>query len=59
MGLIKEENPDVSVIVITAYGSIGSAVQAIKTGVYDYIPKPYENEEIPIVISKALAFFDL
>ena len=59
LGLIQQEKPDVPVIVITAYGSIDSAVLAIKAGAYDYITKPFENEEIRIVVSKALAYSSL
>jgi len=56
LGLINKQNPDVPVIVITAYGSVDSAVKAMKQGAYDYITKPFENEEIKIVVAKALSF---
>lgn len=56
LGLINKQNPDVPVIVITAYGSVDSAVKAMKKGAYDYITKPFENEEIKIVVAKALSF---
>ncbi|MGA1869812.1 MAG: sigma-54-dependent transcriptional regulator [bacterium] len=59
LGLINKENPEVPVIVITAYGSIQSAVQAMKAGAYDYITKPFENEAIKINVAKALAYFNL
>ncbi|MEW6586865.1 MAG: sigma-54 dependent transcriptional regulator [Nitrospirota bacterium] len=42
------------VIIITAYGDIGSAVEAIKLGAYDYLTKPFEVADIKIVINKAL-----
>ncbi|MBN1101812.1 MAG: sigma-54-dependent Fis family transcriptional regulator [Deltaproteobacteria bacterium] len=42
------------VIIITAYGDIGSAVEAIKLGASDYLSKPFEVEDIKIVINKAL-----
>ena len=42
------------VIIITAYGDIGSAVEAIKLGAYDYLTKPFEAGDIKIVINKAL-----
>lgn len=57
--LIYKEQPDIPVIVITAYGSIDSAVKAMKEGAYDYITKPFENEEIRIVVSKALTYSNL
>jgi len=56
LGLINKQNTDVPVIVITAYGSVDSAVKAMKQGAYDYITKPFENEEIKIVVAKALSF---
>lgn len=51
---IKEISPQTYVIIMTAYGSIDSAVQAIKNGAFDYITKPFKTEEILIVIKKAL-----
>ena len=56
LGLINKKNSDVPVIVITAYGSVESAVKAIKAGAFDYITKPFENEEIRIVVSKAISY---
>jgi len=56
LGFIREEKPDVPVIVVTAHGSVESAVKAMKSGAYDYITKPFENEEIRIVVSKAVTF---
>src|SRR6476659_2565565 len=41
-------------VVITAYGSVGQAVEAIKAGAFDYIEKPFEQESIRIIIEKAL-----
>ena len=54
--LINKKNSDVPVIVITAYGSVESAVKAIKAGAFDYITKPFENEEIRIIVSKAISY---
>ena len=55
LSLSKEQKPAIPVIMITAYGNIESAVTAIKKGAYDYITKPYEEEELLRVIQKALA----
>jgi DNA-binding NtrC family response regulator len=51
---VKELSPQTEVIVITAYGTIDSAVQAMKIGAYDYITKPFEPEEIVLMVNKAL-----
>ncbi len=50
------DKPEVPVIVITAYGSVDSAVKAMKEGAYDYISKPFENEEIQLIVAKALNY---
>ncbi|MCP4370804.1 MAG: sigma-54-dependent Fis family transcriptional regulator [Deltaproteobacteria bacterium] len=57
--LINKENSDIPVIVITAYGSVESAVKAMKAGAFDYITKPFENEEIRIIVSKAVRYCKL
>src|SRR3989442_8102151 len=43
-----------SVLVVTAYASTDTAVQAMKLGAYDYITKPFKLEEIRLTIEKAL-----
>ncbi len=52
--LIKEQRPELPIIIITAHGSVATAIEAIKAGAYDYISKPFDLEEIQIVIKKAL-----
>jgi DNA-binding NtrC family response regulator len=52
---IKKIPLDTPVIVITAFGSVESAVEAMKLGAFDYITKPFEKEMIRIVVSKAIA----
>ena len=47
------------IIIITAYGDISSAVEAIKLGAYDYLTKPFDTEDIKIVINKALKILGL
>ncbi|MCP2518942.1 sigma-54 dependent transcriptional regulator [Candidatus Aminicenantes bacterium AC-708-M15] len=51
---IKENYPDVPVIMITAYGSTREAVQALKAGALDYITKPFDIDELKIVVRNAL-----
>ena len=50
---LKLEFPDVSFIMMTAYGSIRTAVDAMKMGAYDYVTKPVSAEEIRLVIQRA------
>src|SRR5450432_321788 len=62
MGLLKRlsaEYPDVPVVMITAHGSVESAVEAVKLGAFDYLEKPFEQEQIRQVIAKALSTFAL
>jgi nitrogen regulation protein NR(I) len=56
---VATEFPDVPVIVITAHGSVDSAVAALKAGAFDYITKPFEQEELKKVIAKATRAHDL
>jgi len=49
-----KNHPHVPVIMITAYGSVGQAVEAIKAGAFDYIEKPFEQDSIRVIISKAI-----
>ena len=51
---VKELKDDLIVIMITAYGSIESAVQAMKAGAYDYITKPLDLDELDVIIKKGL-----
>ena len=51
---IKEEQPDTMMIMITGYSSVDSAAEALRTGVFDYLPKPFTPEEISTVVEKAL-----
>ena len=49
---VLAEHADVPVIMITAHGTVDSAVEAIKLGAFDYITKPFEQEELKAVIAK-------
>jgi DNA-binding response OmpR family regulator len=51
---IKEAQPMTEVIVMTAYGTIESAVEAMKLGAFDYIQKPFTEQELLVKVSKAL-----
>lgn len=51
---IKEEKPDLPVIMITAHGSTRTAIDALRLGAYDYITKPFDVDEILVVTERAL-----
>lgn len=52
--LIKGKDPLIPVIMITAYGTIDTAEEAIRKGAYDYITKPFRQEAILITLKRAL-----
>ena len=52
---VKERNPNMAVVMITAYASPEDAIAAMKAGAYDYLTKPFKLEEIKAVIRNALA----
>jgi len=51
---LKEIDPDLAVIMITAFGSTETAVEAMKMGAYDYVLKPFKIDEVKIIIRQAL-----
>jgi two-component system NtrC family response regulator len=55
----KEIKPDLPVIMMTAYGTIEMAVEAMKKRAYDYITKPFQNEELKLTVKKALENYRL
>lgn len=52
---IKEKYPDTKVIIITGYASISSAVEVMKLGAFDYLPKPFTPVELRSVVQQALS----
>jgi two-component system NtrC family response regulator len=56
---IKADSPGTLVIVITAFGSVERAVEAMKLGAYDYLTKPFSRDELRLVVAKALSFSGL
>lgn len=51
---IMDQNNQVIVIVITGYATVDTAINAMKLGAYDFIPKPFETDQLRIVIGRAL-----
>lgn len=51
---VKAKNPNITVILITGYPSIKSAVKSIKLSAFDYLPKPFTPEELREVVNRAL-----
>jgi DNA-binding NtrC family response regulator len=51
---VRKEYPDTIVIMITGFSTVETAVEAMKLGAFDYIPKPFTPDEVSIVVKKAL-----
>ncbi|HDY87016.1 MAG TPA: sigma-54-dependent Fis family transcriptional regulator [bacterium] len=56
---VKAKNPEQSVIVMTAYGTVETAVEAMKLGAFDYLQKPFSTEELIIKFDKLLKYEQL
>jgi len=56
---IKAINPNIPVIIMTAYGTIESAVEAMKKGAYDYLVKPIKIKEVELIIERGLTYYNL
>jgi len=51
---VKEIDPETSVIVMTAYGTVETAVEAMKVGAFDFITKPFDTDRLSLLIKRAL-----
>ncbi len=51
---VHQIDPNIVVIVITGYATIGTAVDAMKTGAYDFLPKPFKPDELRIIVGRGL-----
>ncbi|MDY6879666.1 MAG: sigma-54 dependent transcriptional regulator [Desulfatiglans sp.] len=49
---VRKTDPDTVVVMITAYGSISTAIEAMKNGAYDYLLKPFDPDELGVLIEK-------
>ncbi len=54
LGRLHRDHPDLPVIVITAFGSVDAAVAAMREGAYDFIPKPFNKDQLVFTIARAL-----
>ncbi len=54
---IKENDPELPVIMMTAHGTVEKAVEAMQKGAYNYILKPFENEQLVIYVNKAIQMY--
>ncbi len=53
---VRETAPETKVVMMTAYGTVENAVEAMRLGAFDYVMKPFSADEIELVIKKALEF---
>ena len=51
---VRQEQPEIAVVMMTAYGTVESAVQAMKFGAFDYLTKPVNLDELAVIVQKAL-----
>ena len=51
---IRENHPELTVVMITAFGSVENAVSAMKLGAFHYLPKPFKNEEVRLLVAQAV-----
>src|ERR1700689_4038482 len=57
MQLLREalaEDPELPIVMITAHGTIDTAVEALKIGAFDYLTKPFDKDEVRQIVAKAL-----
>ena len=55
---VNENDPDVAIVMITAYGSIPTAIEAMKNGAYDYMLKPFDPNELGVLVDKIIKHQD-
>jgi DNA-binding NtrC family response regulator len=54
--LAHDEQPNLSVIMLTAYGSVETAIEALKLGAFDYVTKPFKVDELLITVQRAIEY---
>lgn len=56
---IRSSHPEVRVIIVTAFGTVEQAVDAMKDGAFDYLTKPFSRDELTLVVKRAFSFLQL
>jgi len=56
---IKSRRPDAIIVVVTGYGTVQSAVQAMKNGAYDYVTKPFSLDELKLLLERVVSHLKL
>ena len=51
---VRDIDPDIVLIVITGYATVGTAVEAMQSGAYDFLPKPFKPDQLRMIVSRAL-----
>lgn len=54
LGEVRAHRPEVNVVIITAFGAIDSAIELVKAGAFDYLPKPFGTDELLLTVDRAL-----
>ena len=54
LGWLRERDPDTAVLMITAFGTVENAVNAMKLGAFHYLTKPFKNEEVRLLVARAV-----
>jgi two-component system, NtrC family, response regulator PilR len=54
--IARSERPDMSVVMVTAFGSVETAIEAMKLGAFDYVTKPFKVDELVLTVKRALAY---
>jgi DNA-binding NtrC family response regulator len=52
--MLRADHPELTVIMVTAYGTVRTAVEAMKAGAYDYLTKPIDYDELALVVNRAM-----
>lgn len=54
LGFVKDHAPMTQVVMVTGHATVETAIKALKNGAYDYVPKPFDTEELRLIVERAL-----